>query len=137
MLFRSINNLEIVAEPGRYIAADYFDIYTPIIGKKIIKENDILIQNLYIAEGIYGAFSSTKYDAFPHFLIHSKNKKSNNKIYTRLWGQTCDSFDLIYDGLNWPNLFIDDLLEVKYFGAYTYSLSCKFNGFDHHKIFNF
>jgi hypothetical protein len=44
------------------------DLYLPIIGSKIISENNDLIQHLFITDGIYGVFNCLTYDRASHIL---------------------------------------------------------------------
>ena len=129
-----------VAEPGRFISSEYMDLHLPVIcSKKFTNNNGELIQSIYIPDGMYGAFNSLSYDhAEPHFEMYFNNEKEENdetKINTTLWGQTCDSADVIYDNMEWPNLHTGDLLSISKFSAYTYSPTSFFNGFKHHQVF--
>jgi ornithine decarboxylase len=42
--------------------------------------------------------------------------------------------DLLYKGMMWPVLDVGDFMTVRKFGAYTYSPTSFFNGFQHHKV---
>ncbi|KAH0789653.1 Pyridoxal-dependent decarboxylase, pyridoxal binding domain containing protein [Histomonas meleagridis] len=132
-------DIEFCAEPGRFIASEYMDLHLPIICARQFNDiNDKLVQSVYIPDGMYGAFNSLSYDhAEPHFDMYRKNGKGDDsfKISTTLWGQTCDSADVIYDSMMWPKMEIGDYLSIRKFGAYTYSPTSFFNGFNHHKVF--
>jgi ornithine decarboxylase len=111
------------------------DLYLPIIGSKIISENNDVIQYLFIPDGTYGAFNCLIYDhAKPHFEMKTVNS-ATKLINSILWGQTCDSFDIVYVDLSWPHLTDGDLIRISNFGAYTYSPTSFFKGFVHHKVF--
>jgi ornithine decarboxylase len=128
-------DIEFIAEPGRFIGNDYMDLYLPVIGAKITEEGSEEIQHVFIPDGIYGSFNALTYDhAEPHFEISTDGSKSK-LIRTTLWGQTCDSADIVYVDLMWPRLSVGDMMRVSKFGAYTYSPSSFFNGFQHHKVF--
>jgi ornithine decarboxylase len=128
-------DIEIIGEPGRFIATEYLDLNLPVIGiKQIEHEDGSITQNVYIPDGIYGSFNCIPYDhAQPHFDIFT-NSKEIQIVDTNLWGQTCDSMDIIYQQMKWPKLNVGDLLTVHKFGAYTYSSSAFFNGFLHHPV---
>ena len=130
------DEIEFLGEPGRFIACEYMDLYMPIIGRKEhIDENGEENQSLYIPDGIYSAFNCIPYDhAEPHFEIFAEIDDEEELIPTFLWGQTCDSMDIIYEDMMWPKLSVGDILVVHRFGAYTYSPSSFFNGFLHHKV---
>jgi ornithine decarboxylase len=129
--------IEFIAEPGRLIGNDYMDLYLPVIGVKVTEEDFKEIQHVYIPDGIYGSFNALTYDhAEPHFEINTNGSDADNDlIETILWGQTCDSADIVYVELKWPHLSIGDMIRILKFGAYTYSPSSFFNGFQHHKVF--
>jgi ornithine decarboxylase len=133
-------DIELIAEPGRFIGNDYMDLYLPVIGVKVTEEEDFTeIQHVYIPDGIYGSFNALTYDhAEPHFEINTNGSDTNadvDLIKSTLWGQTCDSADIVYAELNWPRLSVGDIIRILKFGAYTYSPSSFFNGFQHHKVF--
>lgn len=129
------DEIEFIAEPGRFIAADYLDLHLPVVGVKIHRDGDSIEQSIYFPDGMYGAFNALNYDhAEPHFNIRTETT-SPERIRTTLWGQTCDSADLVYEELQWPRLSVGDYLFIERFGAYTYSPTSFFNGFGHHKVF--
>jgi ornithine decarboxylase len=101
----------------------------------VTEENSEQIQHIFIPDGIYGSFNALTYDhAEPHFEI-STDGSTSNLIRTTLWGQTCDSADIVYVDLMWPCLSVGDIIRISKFGAYTYSPASFFNGFQHHKVF--
>jgi ornithine decarboxylase len=129
--------IEFIAEPGRFIGSEYMDLHLPVIcAKRQLDEKDEPCQSIYIPDGMYGAFNAICYDhAVPHFEMFAEGANFEKTVATALWGQTCDSADCIYEGMRWPKLRVGDLLTVRKFGAYTYSPSSFFNGFTHHKVF--
>lgn len=132
-------NIEFIAEPGRFIASEYMDLHLPVIGAKIhCDKSGVQSQSVYIPDGIYGSFNSLTYDhAEPHFEMYSSHPDNSELIETTLWGQTCDSADIVYTKLMWPRMHVGDLISIRKFGAYTYSPTSFFNGFPHHKVFVF
>jgi ornithine decarboxylase len=133
--FEDEEDIKFIAEPGRYIGNDYLDLHLPVISVKIREKEGILHQDVYIPDGMYGAFNALTYDHVePHFEINT-NGCDDELITTTLWGQTCDSADVIYVDLQWPKLEVGDMLTINHFGAYTFSPTSFFNGFYHHKVF--
>jgi ornithine decarboxylase len=128
-------DLEVIAEPVRFIAAEYLDLNMPVIGVKDLEDSAGSIgQNVYIPDGIYGAFCCLPYDhAEPHFDIVAR-EKPEKLMRTNLCGHTCNSMDVIYKGMMWPRLEVGDFMIVRKLGAYTYSLTAFFNGFPHHRV---
>jgi ornithine decarboxylase len=129
--------IEFIAEPGRFVGSEYMDLYLPVTcAKKQKDEKEGVCQSVYIPDGMYGAFNAICYDhAVPHFEMYAMDTNFEKTVPTALWGQTCDSADCIYEEMEWPILKIGDLLTVRKFSAYTYSPSSFFNGFGHHKVF--
>ena len=135
------DEVEFIGEPGRFVGSEYMDLYLPVIGTKIHTDEDGEIsQSIYIPDGIYGSFNALNYDhAEPHFEILTEAEEDDEKIPTTLWGQTCDSADIVYQDMMWPQLEVGDMLCVHRFSAYTYSPTSFFNGFPHHfvKVINY
>ena len=132
------DEIEFIAEPGRFIGSEYMDLYLPVIASKEHRDDDGSVsQSIFIPDGMYGSFNALTYDhAEPQFLLYpNEEAKEEKKISTTLWGQTCDSADCIYENMQWPRLHVGDLLTIKRFSAYTYSPTSFFNGFLHHKVF--
>lgn len=58
--FPESNDIEIIAEPGRYFVESAFSIATYIHGKRIIRdENGELVNVLYLPDGIFASFSDS------------------------------------------------------------------------------
>ena len=136
------DEIEVIAEPGRFLSSDYMDLHLPIISVKVHTEpNGETEQSIFVPDGIYGAFNALNYDhAEPHFEIRTEGayegtESSVERIKTLLWGQTCDSADLVYEEMMWPKLEVGDLISISKFSAYTYAPTSFFNGFPHHKVF--
>ncbi|OHS93910.1 Pyridoxal-dependent decarboxylase, pyridoxal binding domain containing protein [Tritrichomonas foetus] len=132
------DDIEFIAEPGRFISSEYMDLYLPVICAKEHQNDDgSITQSIFIPDGMYGSFNALTYDhAEPHFQLYPNEEvKEEKKINTTLWGQTCDSADCIYENMQWPKLNVGDMLTIRRFSAYTYSPTSFFNGFPHHKVF--
>jgi ornithine decarboxylase len=121
-------DIEIIAEPGRFIAATAATLITEIIGKSR-REGKIFY---YINDGVYHTFSGVIYD---HWLPNFTSFKQGEKEICAVVGQTCDSFDKISLSVHLPgNLEIGDYLLTENIGAYSTASSTHFNGFDGAKI---
>jgi ornithine decarboxylase len=123
-----------IAEPGRFFGNEYMDLVLPVTSTKIhVDEKGGKTQSVYIPDSIYESFNAIVYDhAEPHFEIFTKEGKET--YHTTLWGQTCDSADIIYEDMVFPKLAIGDVLVVRDFSAYTYSPTSFFNGFFHKPV---
>jgi len=117
-------DVEIIAEPGRFIVATAAILITEIIGKSR-RDGKIFY---YINDGVYHTFSGVIYDHWiPNFTAFKKGKEEVCAVV----GQTCDSFDKISLSIQLPgNLEIGDYLLTENIGAYSNASSTHFNGFD-------
>ena len=120
--------VEIIAEPGRFLVATSSILVSEIIGKAK-RDNKIFY---HINDGVYHTFSGVVYDHWiPNFSAFKRGKKEICAVV----GQTCDSFDKISLAENLPgNLLIGDYLYTENIGAYSTASSTKFNGFEGAKI---
>ena len=121
-------DIEIIAEPGRFIVATAAVLVSEIVGKAR-RDSKIFY---YINDGVYHTFSGVVYDHWvPNF---SSSKRGNTEVCTVV-GPTCDSFDKISLSEQLPaNLQIGDYLYTENIGAYSTASSTKFNGFEGAKI---
>jgi ornithine decarboxylase len=121
-------NIEMIAEPGRFIVATAAVLITEIIGKAR-RDGKIFY---HINDGIYHTFSGVVFD---HWLPNFQSFRRGKKEVCAVVGPTCDSFDKISLSLQLPgNLEIGDCLYTENIGAYSIASSTKFNGFDGAKI---
>jgi len=121
-------DVEIIAEPGRFIVATAAILITEIIGKSR-RDGKIFY---YINDGVYHTFSGVIYDHwFPNFRSFRRGKNELCAVV----GPTCDSFDKISLSVQLPrNLAIGDCLLTENIGAYSIASSTNFNGFDGARI---
>jgi ornithine decarboxylase len=122
------DDIEILAEPGRFIVATAATLVSEIIGKAR-RDGKVFY---HINDGVYHTFSGVVYDHWiPNF---SALKESEHEICAVV-GPTCDSFDKITLSAELPaNLEVGDFLFTENIGAYSTASSTKFNGFDGAKI---
>ncbi len=121
-------NIEMIAEPGRFLVANAAVLITAIIGKAR-RDGKIFY---YINDGVYQTFSGVVYD---HWIPNFKAFKRGEKEVCAVVGPTCDSFDKISLSVQLPaNLQIGDCLYTENIGAYSIVSSTKFNGFEGAKI---
>jgi ornithine decarboxylase len=121
-------DIEIIAEPGRFIVATAATLITEIIGKSR-REGKLFY---YINDGVYHTFSGVIYD---HWLPNFNSFRRGKNEVCAVVGPTCDSFDKITLSAQLPgNLAIGDYLLTENIGAYSTASSTKFNGFDGARI---
>jgi ornithine decarboxylase len=122
------DDIEIVAEPGRFIAATAAILVSEIIGKAR-RDGKVFY---HINDGVYHTFSGVVYD---HWIPNFRAFRKGPTEICAVVGPTCDSFDKISLSIELPgNLEIGDLLLTENIGAYSTASTTRFNGFDPAKI---
>ncbi len=127
--FHDVEDLRVIAEPGRYFASKSHTLVFNVIGKrKLIEENSEPHFQYYMNDGVYGSFNCIIFDgACPE--IHPFNNKSEKKYKTTMFGPTCDSLDKMTGSAELPELGVGEWCYVMDFGAYTRASASNFNGF--------
>jgi len=121
-------DIEIIAEPGRFMVASAAVLITEIIGKAR-RDGKIFY---YMNDWVYHTFSGVVYD---HWVPNFNSFRRGKKEVCAVVGPTCDSFDKISLSVQIPgNLKIGDYLYTENIGAYSIASSTRFNGFDGAKI---
>jgi ornithine decarboxylase len=121
-------DVEILAEPGRFIVATTATLVSEIIGKAR-REGKVYY---HINDGVYHTFSGVVYD---HWVPNFRALKEGRPEICAVVGPTCDSFDKISLSVALPwNLDVGDYLVTENIGAYSIASSTKFNGFDGAKV---
>ncbi len=121
-------DIQIVAEPGRFIVATAAILISEIIGVAR-REGKVFY---HINDGVYHTFSGVVYD---HWIPNFRALKQGEEEICAVVGPTCDSFDKISLGVNLPgNLQVGDYLCTDNIGAYSVASSTKFNGIEGSKI---
>lgn len=116
--------IEVVAEPGRFIAAPAITSITQVIGKAIRAGQPWY----YLDDGVYGSFSGQIYDHARYPIRSMKDGNAGNVVSSTLAGPTCDSIDIIADSIELPELQIGDYVIGEQMGAYTLASASRFNG---------
>ena len=121
-------NVKLIAEPGRLISSVSLDIYTKIIALR--ERNVDGIKTLYITinDSVYHSFQGKIYDGQNYEPIPLYD--NNELIRCIIFGQTCDSLDMITENVILPYPKLNDILLFKNMGAYTIASAYgEFNGF--------
>lgn len=124
-------DIQIIAEPGRFIGADSAVIVSTVIGK----EDRGGKTWLYMDTGNFQSF--TEVFEFGRFLhpVHTLNDvlagNDNPSLVTyALTGPTCDSFDTMTQSIELPvGIEVGDKLLITMAGSYTIAYGSNFNGF--------
>lgn len=121
-LEKFLSDVEIWAEPGRYMCANAVNIITSIIGKKMQNDKEWY----YIDDGIYGSFSGVLFDHWDYDIIHFNEGNLSN---VTLAGPSCDSLDVVKKDMLCPSMEIGDIFVARNAGAYSTVSATTFNGF--------
>lgn len=129
-IFSGGDGIRFIAEPGRYFVASSHTLVCSIINKKekINKETGEKLITYYLSDGVYKSFSNTIFDyAKPVFIpFNERNEKTYHCI---LYGESCDSLDIISKECQLPSLAIGESIVVQNMGSYTLASATEFNGF--------
>jgi ornithine decarboxylase len=115
--------IEILAEPGRFMVATAGTAVSKIIGKAV-RDGKLCY---YVDDGVYHTFSGIIFD---HCQYHMESFKKGPTQICTVFGPTCDALDVISMAEELPfNLERGDLLYSRNIGAYSGASSTYFNGF--------
>jgi ornithine decarboxylase len=121
-------DIQIVAEPGRFIVATAAVLVSEIIGKAR-RDGKVFY---HINDGVYHTFSGVVYD---HWIPNFSAFKKGEPEICAVVGPTCDSFDKVSLAVELPgNLEVGDYLCTENIGAYSTASATKFNGFEGAKV---
>ena len=120
-------DIEILAEPGRFLVATAATSIARVIGKAFRDGKTCY----YIDDSVYHTFSGIVFD---HCQYHLKAFRKGPTEICTVFGQTCDGMDTISQSEELPQLEMDDLLYSEDIGAYSNASSTWFNGFPPAKV---
>ena len=115
-------DVEILAEPGRYLVATAATAVARVIGKAFRDGKTCY----YIDDSVYHTYSGIVFD---HCQYRLKAFKTGETEMATVFGQTCDGMDAIAQSEELPRLEIDDLIYSENIGAYSNASATWFNGF--------
>jgi ornithine decarboxylase len=120
-------DIQILAEPGRFLVATAATSIATIIGKAVRDGKPCY----YIDDSVYHTFSGIIFD---HCQYHLKAFKKGKSEICAVFGQTCDALDTISLSEELPELEIEDLVCSENIGAYSSASATWFNGFPPAKV---
>jgi ornithine decarboxylase len=120
-------DIQILAEPGRFLVATAATSVARVIGKAV--RNGRVCY--YINDSVYHTFSGIIFD---HCQYPLKAFKAGKKEICAVFGQTCDGLDTISQSEHLPDLKVDDLVYAENIGAYSNASATWFNGFPPAKV---
>jgi ornithine decarboxylase len=116
-------NIQILAEPGRFLVATAAVAVSKIVGKAV-RDGKLCY---YIDDGVYHTFSGVIFD---HCHYHLKAFNKGPTQICSVFGPTCDALDVVSMAEELPaDLELGDLLYSENIGAYSHASSTCFNGF--------
>jgi len=120
-------DMEILAEPGRFLVATAATSVARMIGKAVRDGKTCY----FIDDSVYHTFSGIIFDHCPY---HLKAFKKGPTEICAVFGQTCDGLDTISQSEELPDLEIEDLVYSENIGAYSSASATWFNGFPPAKL---
>jgi ornithine decarboxylase len=121
------DDMEILAEPGRFLVANACTLVAKVVGKAFRDGKPCY----YINDGVYHTYSGQVFDHCTYPVLAFKEGK---KQISAVFGPTCDAFDTITLSAELPELDIGDLVYSENIGAYSHASSTYFNGFPPAKV---
>jgi ornithine decarboxylase len=120
-------NLEILAEPGRFLVATAGTAIAKVIGKARRDGK----RCYYLDDGVYHTYSGIIFD---HCQYHLHALKDGPTEICSVFGPTCDALDTISLAEELPDLDLGDYVFSRNIGAYSRASSTWFNGFPPAKV---
>jgi ornithine decarboxylase len=120
-------DIEILAEPGRFLVASAATAISRVIGKAMRDGK----RCYYIDDSVYHTYSGIVFD---HCQYRVKAFKRGTAEICTVFGQTCDGMDTITQSEELPELKNDELVYSEDIGAYSNASSTWFNGFAPAKV---
>jgi ornithine decarboxylase len=115
-------DIQILAEPGRFLAAVCGTSVASVIGKAVRDGKT----SYYINDGVYHTYSGVIFD---HCKYPVKSFKKGPTTICSVFGPTCDALDVVSMAENLPDLERGDLVYSVNIGAYSHASATYFNGF--------
>jgi ornithine decarboxylase len=120
-------DIEILAEPGRFLVATAATAISRVIGKAVRDGKPCY----YVDDSVYHTYSGIIFD---HCQYRVAAFKRGAREMSTVFGQTCDGMDTIAQSEELPALEIGDLVYSENIGAYSNASSTWFNGFAPAKV---
>ena len=120
-------NIQVLAEPGRFLVASAGYAVSKIIGKAVRDGKT----SYYINDGVYHTYSGVIFDHCKYPILSFKKGATS---LCSVFGPTCDALDVISMAENLPDLQRDDFVYSVNIGAYSHASATYFNGFPPAKV---
>ncbi len=120
-------DIQVLAEPGRFLAAVCGTSMASIIGKAVREGKT----SYYIDDGVYHTYSGVIFDHCKYPVLAFKDGPTS---ICSVFGPTCDALDVVSMAENLPDLERGDLVYSVNIGAYSHASATRFNGFPPAKV---
>jgi ornithine decarboxylase len=120
-------DIQILAEPGRFLAASSCYSVSKVIGKAV-RDGKMCY---YINDGVYHTYSGVIFD---HCKYPVRAFKKGPTQICSVFGPTCDALDVVSMAENLPELERGDFVYSENIGAYSHASATYFNGFPPAKV---
>ena len=120
-------DIQILAEPGRFLVASAGYAVSKVIGKAVRDGKACY----YINDGVYHTYSGVIFD---HCKYPIKSFKKGVTQISSVFGPTCDALDVVSMAENLPELERGDFVYSENIGAYSHASATYFNGFPPAKV---
>ena len=114
--------VQILAEPGRFLVATAGYAVSKIIGKAVRDGKT----SYYINDGVYHTYSGVIFDHCKYPIMSFKNGPTS---LCAVFGPTCDALDVVSMAENLPDLQRGEFVYSVNIGAYSHASATYFNGF--------
>jgi ornithine decarboxylase len=114
-------DIEIVAEPGRYLVAEAGILVATVIAKAVRKGQ----KWLYLDAGVFNSLMESLGGIRYHLAVQ-RNAPPSKWVVA---GPSCDGLDVICKEVELPELEVGDKVYIMSAGAYTTAYASEFNGF--------
>lgn len=124
-------NIMLIAEPGRLFSQGAIEIYAKIISLRETYIDNVLTLFITINDSVYHSFQGKLFDHQIFNPIPLYVSEREEMVKCVIYGQTCDSIDIIVKDVMLPYPNLNDVFIFKNMGAYSFaSAEGRFNGFN-------
>jgi len=114
------------SEPGRFISAPAMHLVTSVVADTY--RPALEMHWVYIDDGLFGGYSNVLTDHVVPEIIPIGIPAGRERVAQTIAGPTCDSSDVVVQGIELPRLVVGDILVSPMMGAYTLVTATGFNG---------
>jgi len=114
------------SEPGRFVSAPAMHLVTSVVADTY--RPALETHWVYIDDGLFGGYSNVLTDHIVPEIVPVGIPAGRERVAQTIAGPTCDSSDVVVQGIELPRLVVGDILVSPMMGAYTIVTATRFNG---------